>query len=93
MRASLKSAIGVSCVFLMKLCRITIRFPSTVSADEAWLYCAFVEDLFSRKIVGWGMDEAMPQELTQTVLYVALSLRALGPHPSSLTYRSNTHRM
>ena len=50
-----------------------------VSTDEGWLYCAFVEDLFSRKIVGWGMDEAMPQELTQTALYMALGLRAPGP--------------
>ena len=77
----------------MKLCRITIRFPSTVSADEAWLYCAFVEDLFSRKIVGWGMDEAMPQELTQTALYVALGLCASAPHPFSLTYPWNFHRV
>ena len=50
-----------------------------VSTDEGWLYCAFVEDLFSRKIVGWGMDEEMPQELTQTALHMALGLRAPGP--------------
>ena len=30
-----------------------------VSTDEGWLYCAFVEDLFSRKIVGWAIDEAV----------------------------------
>ena len=48
-----------------------------VSTDEGWLYCAFVEDLFSRKIVGWGMDEEMPQELTQTADGVAH-----GPGPA-----------
>jgi len=50
-----------------------------VSTDEGWLYCAFVEDLFSRKIVGWGMAAEMPQELTQTALRMALGLRAPGP--------------
>ena len=50
-----------------------------VATGEGWLYCAFVEDLFSRKIVGWAMDEAMPQELTQTALRMALGLRAPAP--------------
>ena len=50
-----------------------------VGTGEGWLYCAFVEDLFSRKIVGWSMAEAMPQALTQTALRMALGLRAPGP--------------
>ena len=31
---------------------------------EGWLYLAVVLDLFSRQVVGWAMDEQMPQELT-----------------------------
>jgi transposase InsO family protein len=50
-----------------------------VHTDEGWLYCAFVEDLFARKIVGWAMDDAMPQGLTQTALFMALGLRAPAP--------------
>ena len=50
-----------------------------VETDEGWLYCAFVEDLFGRKIVGWAMDAAMPQDLTQAALRMALGLRAPAP--------------
>ena len=50
-----------------------------VETGEGWLYCAFVEDLFSRKMVGWAMSETMPQELTQAALRMALGLRAPGP--------------
>jgi transposase InsO family protein len=50
-----------------------------VGTDEGWLYCAFVQDLFSRQIVGWAMDAQMPQELTQTALRMALGLRAPAP--------------
>ena len=68
-----------------------------VSSDEGWLYCAFVEELFSRKIVGWGMDEEMPQVLTQTAWHIALGLRAPGPglvHHSDRAsqYAANNYR-
>jgi transposase InsO family protein len=31
---------------------------------EGWLYLAAVMDLFSRQIVGWGMDKQMKNKLT-----------------------------
>ncbi len=43
--------------------------------DEGWLYLAGVLDLFSRRIVGWAMDEHMPDELTQEALQMAILQR------------------
>jgi putative transposase len=40
--------------------------------DEGWLYLAGVLDLFSRRIVGWAMDEHRPDELTQEALEMAI---------------------
>jgi putative transposase len=42
---------------------------------EGWLYLAVVLDLFSRQVVGWAMDEQMPQELTLAALDMALKRR------------------
>src|SRR3954463_6425807 len=60
--------------------QFTVEAPNTVwLADisyiwtrEGWLYLAVVLDLFSRQVVGWAMDEQMPQELTLTALDMAL---------------------
>ena len=49
-----------------------------IPTDEGWLYLAFVLDLFARKLVGWVMSEAMPQELTLQALEVALGWRDPG---------------
>jgi len=46
-----------------------------VPTDEGWLYVAFVLDLFARKLIGWAMSEAMPQDLTIEGLKVALGWR------------------
>ena len=46
-----------------------------VPTDEGWLYVAFVLDLFARKLIGWAMSEAMPQDLTIEALKVALGWR------------------
>ncbi len=43
--------------------------------DEGWLYLAGVLDLFSRRLVGWAMDEHMPDELTQQALEMAILQR------------------
>jgi putative transposase len=63
--------------------QFTVAAPNTVwLADisyiwtrEGWLYLAVVLDLFSRQVVGWAMDEQMPQELTLTALDMALKRR------------------
>lgn len=46
-----------------------------IHTDEGWLFAALVMDLFSKKIVGWALDKAMPQGLTSEALRVALLQR------------------
>lgn len=48
---------------------------TAIATDEGWLYLAGVLDLFSRRIVGWAMDEHMPDELTQAALEMAIVQR------------------
>lgn len=39
---------------------------------EGWLYLAVVLDLFSRKVVGWAMDQSMESRLVMNALQMAL---------------------
>lgn len=49
-----------------------------VSTAEGWLYLACVLDLFSRKIVGWAMDDTMTTSLVTDALDMALQQRQPG---------------
>ena len=49
-----------------------------VPTDEGWLYLALVLDLYAHKLVGWAMNDTMPQELTLQVLELALGWRDPG---------------
>jgi putative transposase len=42
---------------------------------EGWLYLAAVEDLFSRMVVGWSMDEHMESRLVVDALQMAVARR------------------
>ena len=44
-----------------------------IATDEGWLYLALVEDLYSRKIVGWAMSQRIDSELVATALNMALT--------------------
>jgi len=46
-----------------------------IQTDQGTLYLAAVIDLFSRKIVGWSMNERMPVELIADALTMALRQR------------------
>lgn len=46
-----------------------------VWTKEGWLYLAVVLDLFSRKVVGWSMDETMEKGLVMNALNMALKNR------------------
>ncbi len=48
---------------------------TAIDTDEGVLYLAGVLDLFSRRLVGWAMDEHMPDELTQAALEMAILQR------------------
>jgi putative transposase len=59
---------------------------TAVSTDEGCLYLAGVLDLFSRRLVGWAMDEHMPDELTQAALEMAILQRQ---PPAQLLHHSD----
>jgi len=46
-----------------------------IRTREGWLYLAIVVDLFSRKVVGWSMQETMEKELVINALNIALKAR------------------
>ncbi len=43
-----------------------------IKTYEGWLYLAVVVDLFSRKIVGWSMQETMTKDLVIRAMLMAL---------------------
>jgi transposase InsO family protein len=49
-----------------------------IPTREGWVYLAVVEDLFSRMIVGWSMDESMESRLVVDALSMALARRRPG---------------
>src|SRR5436190_17477601 len=46
-----------------------------IPTREGWLYLAVVEDLFSRMVVGWSMNETMESRLVVDALEMALRRR------------------
>ena len=46
---------------------------------EGWLYLAVVIDLFSRKVVGWAMEQTLDRELALKALRMAVSTRQPAP--------------
>lgn len=56
---------------------LNISFFNTryIPTSEGWLYLATVIDLYSRKIVGWSMDETMKVSLVNDALKMALISR------------------
>jgi transposase InsO family protein len=46
-----------------------------IPTADGWLYLAVVEDLFSRMIVGWSMDQAMTSRLAVDALDMAVRRR------------------
>ena len=49
-----------------------------VPTGQGWLYLAAVLDCFSRKIVGWAMNDQMPTDLVSDALKMALHQRRPG---------------
>lgn len=46
-----------------------------IPTADGWLYLAVVEDLFSRRIVGWSMDATMTSRLVADALEMAVLRR------------------
>jgi putative transposase len=43
-----------------------------VWTEEGWLFLAVLLDLFSRKVIGWAMDERMTKNLALSALHMAI---------------------
>jgi putative transposase len=54
--------------------------------SEGWLYAAAVLDLFSRRVVGWSMSEAMTTQLVTDALMMAIWRRG---KPDALLHHSD----
>ena len=68
-----------------------------IPTQEGWLYLAVVLDLFSRKVVGWSMNERMKASLVNDALLMAIWKRKPGRGLISHTdrgsqYASHSHR-
>ncbi len=68
-----------------------------IRTQQGWLYLAVVIDLFSRKVVGWSMDDNMETPLVNNALQMALHTR--NPAPKLIwhtdrgsQYASDSHR-
>lgn len=57
-----------------------------IPTREGWLYLAVVEDLFSRMIVGWSMDESMESRLVVDALSMAVARRFILKGSSLLAH-------
>ena len=47
--------------------------------DEGWLYLAAILDLYSRRVVGWALDESLERHLAIDALRMAVDARAPLP--------------
>jgi transposase InsO family protein len=67
--------------------RFRVEQPNTVWAgdityvwtEEGWLYLAVILDLFSRRVVGWAVDETLDRRLALGALDRALNARRPAP--------------
>ena len=59
--------------------RIWVADITYLRTWEGWLYLAAIQDLFSRRIVGWGMADHMRCELVVDALQMALGRRRPPP--------------
>ena len=50
-----------------------------IETREGWLYLATIEDLFSRRIVGWAMSDRMDESLVERAWEMALGNREVTP--------------
>jgi len=60
-----------------------------IPTREGWLYLAAVEDLFSRRVVGWSMDATTTSRLVVDAPEMALVGRLRGPSSSALVAHSD----
>ena len=52
-----------------------MRNMSYIQTTQEWLYLATVIDLYSRKVVGWSIDENMKTSLILDALEMSITTR------------------
>jgi transposase InsO family protein len=50
-----------------------------IRLEEEFIYLAVILDAFSRRVIGWSLDDTMAESLTLAALQMALSEREVGP--------------
>ncbi len=58
--------------------RIWLADITYVETDQGWLYLATVLDLYSRRIVGWAMQDHLRADLPLAALRMAISAQRPG---------------
>ena len=58
--------------------RIWLADITYVETDQGWLYLATVMDLYSRRIVGWAMEDHLRADLPLTALRMAIAVQRPG---------------
>ncbi len=58
--------------------RIWLADITYIETDQGWLYLAAVMDLYSRRIVGWAMEDHLRAELPLAALTMAISTQRAG---------------
>lgn len=66
--------------------RIWVSDITYIGTREGWLYVAAVLDLYSRKVIGWSMQESLSQQLVLSALRDALRQR---PPEAGLIFHSD----
>jgi len=69
-----------------------------IRVKRDWLYLAVVLDLFSRKVIGWALDDHMREELVLEAVDMAVSDRAVQPDAllhsdRGVQYRGHDYQM
>jgi transposase InsO family protein len=59
--------------------RVWLADITYVETDQGWLYLAAVMDLYSRRIVGWAMQDHLRAELPLAALRMAISAKRPDP--------------
>ena len=57
--------------------------------QEGWLYLATVKDLFSRRVIGWAVDDSLEATLLATAWQRALHTRGFVLHQGPELYHSD----
>ena len=60
-----------------------------VATQEGWQYLAMVQDLFSRRIIGWAMSDTLETSLVEHAWQQALSTRGFGSGQGPHLYHSD----